>query len=96
MADTDKLLEWAGEAGVDFKPSPRDLYASMWLGELEHIVDLAAREKNQEIAALERSNKELLSQCCRARNLIECGETAAALNCLCDAIAALSADKGEK
>ena len=29
---------------------------------------------------------ELRAQACRARNLIECGETAAALNCLCDAI----------
>ena len=33
-----------------------------------------------------RRHDELRAQACRARNLIECGETAAALNCLCDAI----------
>ena len=36
---------------------------------------------------------ELRAQACRARNLIECGETAAALNCLCDAIEKVGAGK---
>ena len=47
----------------------------------------ALQQVANEVAQAERkAYAELRAQACRARNLIECGETAAALNCLCDAI----------
>lgn len=47
----------------------------------------ALQQVANEVAQAERkAYSELRAQACRARNLIECGETAAALNCLCDAI----------
>lgn len=47
----------------------------------------ALQQVANEVTQEERKQyDEIRAQACRARNLIECGEMAAALNCLCDAV----------
>ena len=33
----DEILQAAKEAGIEFKPLPRDLYCEAWLEQLEHL-----------------------------------------------------------
>lgn len=58
----------------------------------ELAIDLGQTIYTNTINSLTQQRDELRAQACRARNLIECGYTAAALNCLCDAIEKVGAD----
>ena len=36
----DEILQAAKEAGIEFKPLPRDLYCEAWLEQLEHLASI--------------------------------------------------------
>lgn len=36
----DEILQAAKEAGIEFKPLPRDLYCEAWLEQLEHLTSI--------------------------------------------------------
>ena len=48
----DEILQAAKEAGIEFKPLPRDLYCEAWLEQLEHLVAIIEKRTIERDAAL--------------------------------------------
>ena len=48
----DEILQAAKEAGIEFKPLPRDLYCEAWLEQLEHLASIIEKRTIERCAAV--------------------------------------------
>ena len=49
----DEILQAAKEAGIEFKPLPRDLYCEAWLEQLEHLASIIEKRTIERCAELQ-------------------------------------------
>ena len=48
----DEILQAAKEAGIEFKPLPRDLYCEAWLEQLEHLAAIIEKRTIERCAVV--------------------------------------------
>ena len=48
----DEILQAAKEAGIEFKPLPRDLYCEAWLEQLEHLASIIEKRTIERCAVV--------------------------------------------
>ena len=48
----DEILQAAKEAGIEFKPLPRDLYCEAWLEQLEHLTSIIEKRTIERCAVV--------------------------------------------
>ena len=48
----DEILQAAKEAGIEFKPLPRDLYCEAWLEQLEHLASIIEKRTIERCASV--------------------------------------------
>lgn len=48
----DEILQAAKEAGIEFKPLPRDLYCEAWLEQLEHLATIIEKRTIERCAVV--------------------------------------------